>query len=118
MHRATGMSIGLLEHIAQSVADIITTPLYSRVMRREYGSLLPYLIDQPDNGATTLRLYAAVAAALMRWEPRIRIARLQIARDPERPGYAELRLTGSYVGQPLRRPLPLDLTVPFSLAIA
>ena len=81
MHRATGRAIDLPEHIAQSVADIVTTPLGSRVMRRDYGSLLPELIDQPFNDATRLRLYGATALALMRWEPRIRLIRVQMFQD-------------------------------------
>ena len=112
MHRATGRAIDLPEHIAQSVADIVTTPLGSRVMRRDYGSLLPLLLDQPDNAATQIRITSAVAAALMRWEPRVRLMRLGLARDAERPGHAELQLRGQIVAAPLRRPLPLSLTIP------
>lgn len=112
MHRATGRAIDLPEHIAQSVADIVTTPLGSRVMRRDYGCLLPLLIDQPDNAATQIRITSAVAGALMRWEPRVRLMRLGLARDAERPGHAELQLRGQIVVEPLRRPLPLSLTIP------
>ena len=112
MHRATGRAIDLPEHIAQSVADIVTTPLGSRVMRRDYGSLLPLLLDQPDNAATQIRITSAVAGALMRWEPRVRLMRLGLARDAERPGHAELQLRGQIVVEPLRRPLPLSLTIP------
>ena len=112
MHRATGRAIDLPEHIAQSVADIVTTPLGSRVMRRDYGCLLPLLLDQPDNPATQIRITSAVAGALMRWEPRVRLMRLGLARDAERPGHAELQLRGQIVVEPLRRPLPLSLTIP------
>ena len=112
MHRATGRAIDLPEHIAQSVADIVTTPLGSRVMRRDYGCLLPLLLDQPDNPATQIRITAAVAGALLRWEPRVRLMRLGLARDAERPGHAELQLRGQIVVEPLRRPLPLSLTIP------
>ena len=112
MDRATGRAIDLPEHIAQSVADIVTTPLGSRVMRRDYGCLLPLLIDQPDNPATQIRITAAVAGALLRWEPRVRLMRLGLARDAERPGHAELQLRGQIVVEPLRRPLPLSLTIP------
>ncbi|MGV6379234.1 GPW/gp25 family protein, partial [Escherichia coli] len=38
-----------MEHLKQSVRDILITPLASRVMRREYGSLVPDLIDEPMN---------------------------------------------------------------------
>lgn len=65
-------------HLRQSVADILLTPLGSRVMRRDYGSLIPELLDQPFNAATRARLYGATAMALMRWEPRFRLARVQL----------------------------------------
>lgn len=75
----TGRAIEGEAHLLQSVGDILTTPLGSRVMRRDYGSLLPELIDQPLNGATRVRLYGAVAMALMRWEPRLRLTRVLLA---------------------------------------
>lgn len=74
MHRATGQPLDDDAHLRQSIGDILMTPIGSRVMRRDYGSLLPELIDQPLNGATLLRLYAVTVLALMRWEPRIRLS--------------------------------------------
>ena len=73
MHRHTGHPLTGVDHIRQSVADILTTPLGTRLARRDYGSLLPMLIDQPLNGATRLRAMSAAVTALVRWEPRIRI---------------------------------------------
>ena len=66
------------DHLSQSIADILTTPIGSRVMRRDYGSLLPELIDAPFNGVHRLMLFGAIATALMRWEPRIRLIRVQL----------------------------------------
>lgn len=77
-HATTGRALDGLGHLGQSIGDILTTPLGSRVMRRDYGSLLPELIDAPFNATTSLRLYGAVALALMRWEPRIRLIRVQL----------------------------------------
>ncbi|MNM57510.1 Lysozyme [compost metagenome] len=54
MHAATGRSLTGLAHLRQSVADIITTPIGSRIRRRRYGSEVPELIDQPLNSATLL----------------------------------------------------------------
>lgn len=116
MHRATGRAIGLADHIAQSVADIVTTPLGSRVMRRDYGCLLPLLLDQPDNAATQIRLHAAVAGALLRWEPRVRLTAIALHRQPDRPGYAELQLRGQLLAAPLSAPQPLSLAVPIGAA--
>lgn len=76
MNAYTGRSIEDIAHIQQSIRDILTTPIGSRLMRRDYGSLLPELIDQPLNGATLLRAYSATVMALMKWEPRIKINQL------------------------------------------
>ncbi len=67
-----------IEQISQSVADILTTPIGSRVMRRDYGSLLADLIDQPINDALLLKIYSAVYTALFIWEDRISIENIRV----------------------------------------
>lgn len=89
----TGRAIEGVEHLRQSIADILTTPIGTRVMRRDYGSLIPELIDQPFNGATRMKLYGATATALMRWEPRIRLTRIDLVPGNE-PGTYTLDLEG------------------------
>ncbi|MBS3958289.1 MAG: GPW/gp25 family protein [Xanthomonadaceae bacterium] len=88
----TGKRLGGLDHLRQSVRDILTTPIGSRVMRREYGSRLFDLIDAPMNRATILDIYAAVADALERWEPRFRLR--EVVATDARPGHVTLTLTG------------------------
>ena len=112
MSSQTGSALDDIDHIRQSVRDILTTPIGSRVMRREYGILVPALIDKPDNLATQTRFFAAAASALMRWEPRLKVDRMSIARDPERLGRISLEITGSYVGTFGRESAPLTLSVP------
>lgn len=114
MNRSTGRAIGVLEHITQSLADIITTPLGSRVMRRDYGSLVPYLIDQPDNAATQLRLVAAVTSAVMKWEPRVHLTRVSIGHDVQQPGRAEIQLRGRYNIPALPAPQALKVGITIS----
>ncbi|WP_068634905.1 GPW/gp25 family protein [Thauera butanivorans] len=78
MHVSTGRRCAELDHLRQSIRDILTTPIGSRVMRRDYGSYLPELIDQPFNDATRQRLMGASVMALHRWEPRLRIERIAV----------------------------------------
>jgi len=73
MNRYTGRELSGADHVKQSVTDIIQTAIGTRVMRRSYGSLVPSLVDQPGTPATLVRVYAAIADALMRWEPRIKL---------------------------------------------
>lgn len=89
---ATGRELSGIEHLAQSVADILTTPIGSRIQRRDYGSMLFDLIDQPLNGSTRLLLFAATALAIARWEPRIRLRRVSI--DGGADGAVALSLEG------------------------
>ncbi|WP_292065983.1 GPW/gp25 family protein [Brevundimonas sp. UBA7664] len=104
MQAGTGKPISGLDHLIQSIADILTTPLGSRVMRRDYGSALPDLIDQPMNGATRMRLFGAVATALQRWEPRIRLTRVWLERGA-RDGSWILTLAGRRLDVPARSEL-------------
>jgi phage baseplate assembly protein W len=87
----TGAALDGLDHIRQSVADILSTPMGTRVGRRDYGSLVPELIDQPMTPANILRLYAATAVALTRWEDRLRLRRVGLVVG-ERPGSAQVVL--------------------------
>ncbi|HAM5296429.1 TPA: capsid protein [Escherichia coli] len=50
----------------------------SRIARREYGSLLSALIDQPQNQALRLQVMSAVYVALSRWEPRLTLDSITI----------------------------------------
>lgn len=73
MSRETGQTLTDGEHISQSVRDILITPVGSRVMRREYGSLLSALIDQPQSPAVNGKVMAACYMAILKWEPRVRL---------------------------------------------
>lgn len=66
------------DHVWQSVNDILLTPIGSRVMRRNYGSMVPDLIDSPQNDVTRLQLMSAAVIALAAWEPRIALDAINI----------------------------------------
>ncbi|KVE36755.1 GPW/gp25 family protein, partial [Burkholderia sp. TSV86] len=66
-----------IAHLRQSIIDILTTPVGSRVMRRDYGSRLYQLVDAPLNAETIVDLYAATAEALAAWEPRFRLTQVK-----------------------------------------
>ncbi|WP_273837846.1 GPW/gp25 family protein [Providencia rettgeri] len=79
MNRMDGKSLSDIEHIRQSVRDILITPIGSRIARRNYGSLLSELIDQPQNPALKLQLMSACYTALIKWEPRILLTRINLS---------------------------------------
>lgn len=95
MARDTGLGLSFEQHLAQSIADILSTPIGSRVMRRSYGSELPRLIDAPLNGETQVDVFAAVADALARWEPRLRLVRVSV--DAASAGLLRLSMVGETI---------------------
>ncbi|MEO1819466.1 GPW/gp25 family protein [Pseudomonas sp.] len=105
----TGKPISGLEHLRQSIADIITTPIGTRVMRRDYGSLAPSLIDAPQNNATTVRLYSAITSALMRWEPRVRLSRVAITHTAAGAAVLDLEGENTETGNAVSLQVPLQL---------
>lgn len=109
MNSQTGLSISEVEHIRQSVRDILVTPVGSRVMRREYGSLLSALIDQPQTPALRLQIMAACYSAILKWEPRVSLTTITFERLETDGGlYVDITGTRSANGQPFSLTIPLS----------
>lgn len=104
MNRNTGRKLSGVDHLRQSIVDILTTPIGSRVMRRDYGSRLYQLVDAPINRALFVEVYAATAEALVKWEPRFRLSRVQV--KSVKPGQISIALEGLYL--PENRQLSLE----------
>ena len=82
MDKANGKKItDEAAHIRQSIADILQTPIGSRIQRRDYGSILPLLIDRPISHGLALQIASASIVALQKWEPRVEISRFQVRFD-------------------------------------
>ncbi len=76
INAATGQRLDGMAHLKQSIRDILTTRIGTRVMRRDYGSRLPELVDHPTGEFLKVELFAATAEALAKWEPRFRLDRV------------------------------------------
>lgn len=91
-------------HLRQSITDILTTPKKSRVLLRDYGSDLPTLVDNPQDELTRVRIIAASASALARWEPRLQVKRISVSFESQ--GVTILAIEG--VNIETGKPLTLD----------
>jgi phage baseplate assembly protein W len=109
MSRTTGALIGGAQHLAQSIADIMTTPVGTRVGRRDYGSRILDLTDAPVNATTRVRLFAATATALLRWEPRIKVQRVALSAIDGQAGRFALTVSGEVreTGDAVQAAVPL-----------
>ncbi|EIF9750713.1 GPW/gp25 family protein [Salmonella enterica] len=104
LNRHTGGTLTDDDHIRQSVQDIIITPVGSRVMRRDYGSLVSELIDAPIGNALPLQLMASLFDAITRQEPRVTLTGIQLNRS-ENGLTAEISMVRTDNGQNLRFPV-------------
>lgn len=95
MSNTKGVTIDGIEHLRQSVRDILTTPIGSRVMQRDYGSALPDLIDGNVSSITLAQFYAAAADAVRRWEPRLSVSKIEVVELGD--GTITIELTAQYL---------------------
>ena len=97
VNRRTGAALSGIEHVRQSIEDILTTPLGSRLMRPDYGSQLRRFVDLPVNEGWKSAVQAEVARCLGRWEPRLKLERVRVIAVVG--GQITLQLTGVYLAQ-------------------
>ncbi|WP_337263326.1 MULTISPECIES: GPW/gp25 family protein [unclassified Serratia (in: enterobacteria)] len=105
MNSRTGRAMSDMAHIQQSVADIICTPIGSRLQRRTYGSLIFSLLDNPQNPATQLKVMSAIYSAVLKWEPRIALSSITLNDN-------DSRLTTRLIGRVSSNNQPFSLEIP------
>jgi phage baseplate assembly protein W len=91
----TGQRLTDWSHVEQSIGKILKTPIGSRIMRRDFGSDLPDLVDLKMTRRNILAVYQATATAIARWEPRFRMRRGQVL-SVVATGKIELAIIGTY----------------------
>lgn len=96
MCRRTGRLIGGVEHLVQSVADILGTRKGTRRERPEYGSDLPAMVDMPITRGWISAAQAESARAIVRWEPRLELDRVNVLSVVD--GKVTFRIAGQYNG--------------------
>ena len=77
----TGTSITGVEHVRQSIRRIITTKIGSVIQLRDFGSDIKSLVSAPGNASAPLKAYALISAPILKWDPRVRLSRLNLTAD-------------------------------------
>lgn len=78
MCRRSGRLISGVEHLVQSIGDILSTRKGTRRQRPEYGSDLPAMVDLPVTRGWISAVQAEAAGAIGRWEPRVKLDRVAV----------------------------------------
>lgn len=78
--------------LQQSVFDILSTPVGSRMDMPEYGSNLHKLMFEPNDDLIDSLLETYIEDALDRWENRLTFESLQITHPPDKPEVVYCRI--------------------------
>ena len=95
MNINTGIDISEINHLKQSISNILATPIGSRTMRRDYGSNLFNKIDHPVNGELIAEIYLDIVESLFIWEPRFELDQVTVQNIEN--GKITIDLEGSFL---------------------
>lgn len=104
MSRETGKDVSDLDHLRQSIRDILTTAKGTRVWVRSYGCNIFYLVDRNITPLLVSQMYGAIAEALDEWEPRLIVTSLQLDATFQSRGMLLCDIEGVYIpnGKPIK----------------
>lgn len=108
MDNTTGRRIEGIAHLRQSVVTILTTPIGSRVLRRDFGSRLYELLDKNITQSLKMQMFAATVEALRKWEPRIEVKRVTVEPVPDEDIQHTVSLAIEGIYLPNGNPVTLD----------
>jgi len=80
------------ESIRQSIWIILSTSPGEHIMRPTFGSNLQDLLFQINDSGLASAAASAVSAALVRWEPRIRVLNVSAYNAPDAPNVLHINI--------------------------
>ena len=80
------------DKIRQNVRLILSTNQGERPMQRDFGTRIPSLVHEPNDAVLAELLQNQVRQALLQWEPRILVDKMQVEQDD-----GEIRMLLSYI---------------------
>lgn len=91
----TGTSASLsesagIEHVKESIRQILGTPVGSRVMRRDFGSRLRQIVFEPNDSTIDTLVEHYVREAIERWEKRVVVGPVTVVRSERGQGRVEI----------------------------
>ena len=70
------------DNVRESIQVILLTEPGERVRLPEFGAGLGRFLFEPNIPATHIAIARRITQSLMRWEPRIRVAQVEVIADP------------------------------------
>jgi phage baseplate assembly protein W len=79
-----------IEHVKESIRQILGTPIGSRVMRRDFGSRLRQIVFEPNDSTLDTLIEHYVREAIERWEKRVIVGPVTVIHAEREAGKVEI----------------------------
>ena len=99
------------ENVREAIQVILLTEPGERVRLPEFGAGLGRFLFEPNIPATHIAIARAIDLSLKRWEPRIRVAQVEVDADPTDPQAALATITYRLVSTAQQATLNISIPV-------
>jgi uncharacterized protein len=90
-----------IEKVRHNIRFLLATRTGERPLEREFGTRLPSLVHEPDDDFLADLVREEVAAALLRWEPRLLAVDARLEREAETDGEVRLQVAYRHTLEPV-----------------
>jgi phage baseplate assembly protein W len=99
------------DNVREAIQVILLTEPGERVRLPEFGAGLGRFLFEPNIPATHIAIARRITQSLMRWEPRIRVAQVEVNADPTDPQAALATITYRLVSTAQQATLNISIPV-------
>ena len=99
------------DNVREAIQVILLTEPGERVRLPEFGAGLGRFLFEPNIPATHIAIARAIDLSLKRWEPRIRVAQVEVEADPTDPQAALATITYRLVSTAQQATLSISIPV-------
>ncbi len=99
------------DNVREAIQVILLTEPGERVRLPEFGAGLGRFLFEPNIPATHIAIARRITQSLMRWEPRIRVAQVEVDADPSDPQAALATITYRLVSTAQQAALNISIPV-------
>lgn len=99
------------DNVREAIQVILLTEPGERVRLPEFGAGLGRFLFEPNIPATHIAIARRITQSLTRWEPRIRVAQVEVEADPTDPQAALATITYRLVSTAQQATLSISIPV-------
>lgn len=81
-----------IQHVTESIIQILNTQLLSRVIRRDFGSRMRGIVFDPNDPTLDTQIEYIVRTAIETWEPRVIVGPIFTDRTERKAGRIEITI--------------------------